>query len=107
MRGHVIVENDTGRALHTTGCLSLFIVALGNDRIRPNVVWPACYQSFTIPVGESSYVVRVSARYLSCPPPPCTGGQPAPLPPGDYRAMLFQVRDIIRTPPPISVRVTP
>jgi hypothetical protein len=108
MSGSVIVENNTGSALHATGCTSLFQVALGNDKISPSVAWLACLQTFTIPVGESSYPVTIDAFYSWCSSasvPPCTDGHPPPLPPGEYQAMLFQTA-MVPTPPPIAVRVT-
>jgi hypothetical protein len=105
--GYVVVENHTGHPLETTGCLTLFTVALGNDRISPRIGWLDCLERFTIPSGESRYPVRVVARYLSCPPPPCTDGRPAPLPPGTYRAMLFRDTPLPITAEPIEVRVNP
>ncbi len=111
MSGQVVVENYTGHPLHRTGCISLFAVALGNHKIKPTVAWPMCAQPFTIPVGESIYPVTVRATYLSCDRegswPHCTHGRPPSLPPGTYRATLFQIADIVPTPPPVSVRVTP
>ena len=105
MTGHVVVDNNTGHALHATGCISLFAVALGNDEIAPRVAWALCLQRFTIPSGSSRYPVTVTARDLSC--PPCSNGLPRPLPPGDYRAMLFQASPVVPTPPAVGVRVTP
>ena len=106
--GKIVVENNTGHALLATGCKSLFAVALGNDRISPDVVWRSCLQTFTIPEGESSYPVIVTASYSTCSPPLCTDGSLSPsLPPGDYRAMLFQQTIVVPVPPPIPIRVTP
>jgi hypothetical protein len=102
--GKVVVENNTGHALLATGCKSLFAVALGSDQISPDVVWPMCLQTFTIPEGESSYPVIVTASYSTCSPPLCTDPS---LPPGDYRAMLFQQTIVVPVPPPIPIRVTP
>jgi hypothetical protein len=106
--GEVVVENDTGRALHATGCLSVFAVVLGNDDVKPTVAWPECLQSFTVPTGESTYRVTVVARFRSCPPPPCRAhGQPAPLPPGRYRAMLFRSTPVVPSAPPVAMLVSP
>src|SRR5437867_10985139 len=35
MAAYVLVENLTGHPLRTTGCVSLFTVALGNDHYSP------------------------------------------------------------------------
>ncbi|MFL5797920.1 MAG: hypothetical protein ACJ77A_08305 [Actinomycetota bacterium] len=109
--GSVVLHNDTGRVIQASGCGSLFAVALGNDEIVPDVAWRLCLTRFTIPIGASSWPIKVSARYLECgaekPLPPCTDGRPPPLPPGDYRAMFFQSSHLVPRPPSISVHVTP
>ena len=111
MSAKVIVENDTGRPLHESGCISPFAVALGNDRYAPTIAWATCLQPFTFPVGQSIWRVTVVASYLECGPGRhlvhCRNGHPPPLPPGNYRAMLFQSSHIVPNPPPIRVRVTP
>ena len=112
MSGHVVVENDTGRAIRTSGCLTLFQVALAGSSYHPAIAWPACLQSFT--VGQSSYPVTVAASYGRCSQgrpsdaiKACLpGGQMPSLPPGTYRAVLFQVRHLVPVPPPVTVRVT-
>ena len=66
MSGRVIVENNTGQALHVTGCKFLFAVALGNETIRQEPAFPDCGQRFTIPVGASRAI-----RWRSTPPTLC------------------------------------
>jgi hypothetical protein len=115
MVGRVVVDNDTRHALHVGGCGSLFAVALANDTYRPRVLWPLCLQPFTIPTGQSSYPVTIEATYLWCSArasqavsQACrASGQPPALPPGDYRAQLYQSSKIVATPPPVTVHVTP
>ncbi len=115
MSGHVVVENDTGRAIRASGCLTLFQVALASSSYHPAIAWLDCLQSFTIPAGQSSYPVTVAASYGQCGPggpgdavKACLpGGQMPSLPPGIYRAVLFQVRHLVPAPPPVTVRVTP
>lgn len=115
MPGRVVVENNTGRAIHVSGCLTLFQVALASSTYRPAVAWPTCLQKFTIPAGESSYPATVEASYGECSPGLPQGavraclpnGRPPPLPAGEYRAMLFQARSLVPVPPAITVRVTP
>ena len=114
MSGHVVVENNTGHALHATGCISLFQVALGNAQTHPAPAWPLCLQEFTIPTGKSTYPVTVRASYPGCSAtvqsglPVCLpSGRPPPLPPGNYRAMLFESGNVVPTPPAIDVRVEP
>ncbi len=55
----LIVENDTGRAMHVWGCGALFVVALTSSTYQPAIAWPLCLQSFTIPV-----LVRIGAFIL-------------------------------------------
>jgi hypothetical protein len=115
MSGRVVVENDTGRAIHVSGCLTLFQVALVSNKYQPAVVWFTCLQAFTIPVRESSYPVTVEASYSECREGRPQGTvraclpdrRPPPLPPGDYHAMIFQAGNLVRVPPAMTVRVTP
>jgi len=113
MSGRLIVENNTGRAMRAWGCGTLFQVALTSRTYQPAIAWQLCAQSFTIQAGRSSYRVRVYASYSQCgrgfrqgASKACLpGGRPPPLPPGDYQAILFQVRHLIQAPPPVPVRV--
>jgi len=114
MSGHVLVENNTGQALHPIGCTSLFYVFLSNASIKPLPFFPQCAQVFTIPVGQSTYPIGVDATYLECAGPLGSGRRclerngrsvMPPLPPGQYQATLWG--NIVPTPPPIAVRVTP
>lgn len=109
IKGRVIVRNNTGRAIHTSGCLTLFQVALTSSRYHPDPAWLSCLQPFTIPVGVSSYQITVAATYLHCgdrQSPACLpGGGMPPLPAGKYRARLFQSRHLVQAPPGVPVRV--
>jgi hypothetical protein len=115
MSGYVVVENNTGHAIRVSGCVNLFQVLLTSSTYRPTVAWFTCLQRFTIPAGESRYPVTLRASYSQC-----TQGRPQhglracrpdgrmpPLPPGTYHAKLFQVRNLVRVPPALTVRVTP
>jgi hypothetical protein len=116
MTAHVVVTNKTGHAIHEQGCLSLFQVVLTSSTYHPDVPWLTCLQSLTIPVGKTSYAVKVQATYLSCGQGLARAGAKAclpgkqkmpPLPAGHYKAKLFmQVRLLAPAPPPIPVRVT-
>jgi hypothetical protein len=114
MSGQVVVENNTGHAIRVSGCVSLFQVLLTSSTYRPPVAWFTCLQRFTIPVGESRYWVTVWASYSQCSQGrPRHGlracrpdGRMPPLPPGTYYARLFQVRNLVRVPPALTVRVT-
>jgi hypothetical protein len=115
MAGQVLVDNTTGRAIHVTGCLSLFQVVLTSSTYRPAVAWAACAQRFTIPVGESRYQVTVRASYMQCTQSrPRHGlraclpdGRMPPLAPGTYHARLFQAGKLARVPPATKMQVTP
>jgi hypothetical protein len=114
MSGRVVIENNTGRAIHTTGCLTLFQVALVSSRYHPPIVWFLCLMSFTIAAGQSSYPVTVSASYAGC--GQCRpsgavracrpGGHSPALPAGIYRAVLFQQQHLVPAPPPVTIRVS-
>jgi hypothetical protein len=113
MSGYVIVENNTGQALHPIGCISLFSTFLSNASITPHPFFPQCVQTFTIPVGASSYPIGVDSTYLECAGPLGNGRRcleqngrnvMPPLPPGRYEATLWG--NVVPTPPPITVRVT-
>lgn len=109
IKGRVVVRNNTGRAIHTSGCLTLFQVALTSSRYHPDPLWLTCLQPFTIPVGVSRYRITVAATYLHCgdrPSPACLpGGGMPPLAAGKYLARLFQSRHLVQTPPGLRVRV--
>jgi hypothetical protein len=100
--GYVEVENDNDRGLRLATCGSPFAVALGNERIKPDVVWTSCLQYVTIPVGRSTWPFIVSTFYPTCE----VGGGSCTLPPGDYRATLLQWHQVVRAPAPVPVRVT-
>ena len=114
MTGEVLVDNDTGHAVHVTGCLALFQVVLTSSTYRPAVAWAACLQQFTIPAGQTRYRVALRASYSQCSQGrPLDGlkaclpdGRPPPLPPGTYNARLYQARGLVRVPPALTVRVT-
>jgi hypothetical protein len=112
MSAMVVVHNATGGDVTVTGCLNLFAVALGNAKVDPQelLAWPMCAQAITIPAGTTRYPVTVAARYVACfgssRPPICVGDRPPPLPPGTYKARLYQnPHDAVRAPKPVTVRV--
>jgi hypothetical protein len=115
MSARVVVENNTGHAVHVSGCQAIFQVVLINSKYHPLVPWLACLQRFTIPVGQSSYSASVEASYNMCTAGRPHNGeraclpnrQPPPLPPGTYHATLFQLSHIVPAPPTVTVRVTP
>jgi hypothetical protein len=115
MSGQVLVENNTGHALHVYGCVRLFQVQLASGAYQPDAGWLQCLQRFTIPTGGSRYPVTVWASYSACTQGrpqhglrPCLAdGRPPPLAPGNYHAKLLQSGDLVPVPPAITVQVTP
>jgi hypothetical protein len=116
--GRVVIENRIGYALHGDGCLTPFQVVMSTDGIEYDAGWPLCLQRLTIPSGESSWPVTVVATYSGCIGDPgyrgndlmprcLANGTVPPLPPGTYRAKLVQNPDLVPTPPPVLIRVTP
>jgi hypothetical protein len=101
-----VLDNDTGHAIRTFGCLSMFQVALISGSYRQTVAWAACLQRFTIPAGLARYRVTVLASYSQCSPArprhglrACLPGERMPpLPPGTYHAGLFQARLLVPGP---------
>ena len=114
MLAHIVVDNRTGHAVHASGCGQLFELALGSDSYPAQAGWPACLQPLTIAAGKTSYPWTIRATYDQCggtgnpPLPACLpGGGPPPLPAGMYRVVFFQISNIVASPAPIPVRVTP
>lgn len=111
MPARVVVENNTGRAISTTGCGTLFAIGLVNGTYRQDIAWPACGQRLTIPTGQSAWRAFIEARYTECSQDPhgfrpCVDGHPPPIPPGDYHAVLYQSGHLVPEPPAVKVRVT-
>ena len=114
MTGHVVVDNETGAAVHVAACGTPFAVALRNRHVKPEVVWPLCRTDVVIPEGRSSYEVIILASLLVCTNATPTGTTPAclpgggmpPLPPGRYHAALYQQPSVVAQPRAIPVRVT-
>jgi hypothetical protein len=113
MTGYLLVRNDTGHALHAAAC-QLFDVQLSSRIYRPVIAWTTCLRQLTIPAGSSRYPITVLASYLQCSQSrhshglrEClAGGGPPPLPPGTYRARLYQMDHLVQAAPPITVQVT-
>jgi len=111
MPAHIVVDNESGHAIHVAGCLSIFQLALDSSSYHPDPAWPACLQMFTIATGKSTYPVTLTASYDACGAGPGTpaclpGSGIPPLPAGEYRAVLFQSSNIVSVPASIPVRVT-
>lgn len=113
IRATVVVENDTGRVIHALRCGDYFQAVLGNAQVHQDGLWQQCAQNFEIPIGASSYPVRVSTTYLGCTngtastaDPVCLpNGRPPRLPPGEYQATLEQNGSAVPNAPSITVRV--
>ena len=71
LAGHVVVDNNTGHAIHSSGCGVLFTVALASSSYHPVAATPSCLQFFTIPAGTSRYRVQGLASYLAWQRAPC------------------------------------
>jgi hypothetical protein len=106
MPARVVMQNNTGRAISVNGCGGVFAIGLVNSTYRQGISWPLCLQRFTFPTGQSTWRAFIEARYTEC--RPCADGQPPPLPPGDYQAVLYQSPPghIVPEPPAVTVRVT-
>lgn len=114
MTAKVTVENDSGQPIHLVGCGSIYRVLLVGGGYRPTPSWPYCAREITIPTGESTYTVDVTASYGECSPhggqglPACSpDGSLPPLPPGQYAATTSSVSSGLPVPAATSVTVTP
>ncbi len=95
----VKVRNETGRRLEVPGCAVLFQAALARPGENAQPPWLLCMQLFPIPVGLSTYHVRVAAQQSTCIRPTSTTTSTAPpcqLPPGRYTATLFAGDGVFR-----------
>ena len=102
LSGQILLDNRTGRPIKATGCGGIFQVHLTNDDPRTrSVVWPACAQPITIPVGPSTVAAHLEARYPECSTGigdvPCVGQGTPPLPPGQYAATTFEIGGYVPT----------
>lgn len=107
LAGTVIVENNTGAAVHATTC-GIYQAALASNNYQPNMPWRLCATQTTIPVGRSSYPVTILADYYDCVPnntPPCVDQKP--LPPGNYQVKVSTISPSLPLPQPVDITVTP
>jgi hypothetical protein len=114
LKGFVVIRNETGREVTASGCHALFQVVLSNHSVKGGVLWLDCLQQFTIPTGRSRFPVTVRASYGGCTEDADARGEfvrcdpdgsiPG-LPPGKYRAKLYQRDRVVADPPPVPVRV--
>lgn len=115
LNGYVEVRNATGREVTVIGCMSPFVVALSNRSAKGEVGWLDCREEFVFPAGHSRYSVMVRADYGGCVGDPvptskaivrCEPNGAVPdLPPGRYRARLYQRQRVAPDPPAVRVRV--
>jgi hypothetical protein len=95
--GEVVVENDTGNTLRTSGCGSMFQVRLHRDGVRElDVTWQDCLEDFLVPMGASRWPVDVPTVLLN---------PDGVLPPGEYEARVHQNTNEIVTIEPVTVTV--
>ncbi len=119
VEGTIVVENDTGKPISRSGkdgCGQQWAVALGNDQVRPDIVFAAvCMPSTeTFPVGTSRWPFELQAvdqSPCSLPGQPsqpptrtCQPGTDTPLPTGDYRTEFFGGLKALN-PTPLTVHV--
>lgn len=108
LRATITVDNRTGHALHDSGCGTLFEVVLGNAA-HPNV--PAqltCIRGYTIRPGVPTYHLDALTTYATCEVhghPRCGRTSPPPLPPGEYRAKVYEQGHAVPVPAAQEVRV--
>jgi len=110
IRGQITVDNGTGRPIPANGC-ALFAVELNSNTYHPEPNWTACLDPISIPTGVSHYPITINASYDGCYPNGPVGTIPAcsasGLPPGLYRATIYQGTQVVPPPSPIAVTVTP
>jgi hypothetical protein len=106
IEGEVVVDNDTGAPIDLVDC-GLYAVELANATYHQGFVTAACAAQVRVPVGESRWLVAVTAHARGCgdlPVPPASDECPQPLPPG-----LWEVRaqgpDGFPTPEPVTMEI--
>ncbi len=112
IRGMITVRNETGAPASASGCVDWFQVALVGNGVKPELRWLACAGTIELPAGTTRYPVVVHASYSHCnqlppDPPACIGDQPPPLPPGQYKARVFEIFKAMAEPRPVTVKVAP
>ncbi len=119
VEGTIVVENNTRKPISRadkSGCGQQWAVALGNDRVHPDIIFAAvCTPSTEIfPVGTSRWPFELQAvdqSPCSLPGQPsdpptrtCEPGADTPLPAGDYRTEFFGGLTALN-PTPLTVHV--
>lgn len=114
MTAQLIVQNNTGHALHFIGCGAPFQILLSGPDDKPTPAWAGCATRMTVRVGTSTYRVPVKATYNACTSdggngtPACgSDGKPPPLPAGDYVVTTYAVSTKLPVPSEASLTVVP
>jgi hypothetical protein len=107
--GALVVDNETGKPIRTPMC-AIWGVQLTNQHVPVEFIRTAsCGLGLVFAVGVHRYPFSFAASYVSCPGPPgsgpCGSQGPAPLPVGEYHAVLVQDGTNLPAPVPVSVRV--
>ena len=113
LTGLIVVENNTGAAIHDTGCVDFFDADL---ETRSAAFAPApralpmltCIQQLTVPAGKSVYPIQIDTSTLNCiQTSACTPGQGLVPRPGETSwVRVYPLFAGLPAPPPIPVEVT-
>jgi hypothetical protein len=106
--GSILVDNETGQAIHVGACGEIFQVDLANQHVVPNPAWTTCAHIFTIPAGPSAWPISVGTTYDQCGftgTPRCVHDRIPDLPTGTYEATTYEAGSTIPVPAPQTIDV--
>lgn len=114
--GTITLDNGSGRPVTAEGCSVPYWTNLRNDTVVIESVQTLCLETFTFPLGESRWPIRISGSVGMCTSsptpnstvPPCDAdtGSPPPLDPGTYTVTVSGAPGL-PVPPEFTVEITP
>jgi hypothetical protein len=114
MHATVVITNHTGHAIEDTKCGAPFVISLRSKRAYQEAMFPLCAESYSLPVGRSTYPVTIASTYLTCTHSPATDRsrprclatlRPPPLPKGKYQAFVVGLPGAVSSARPVEITV--
>jgi hypothetical protein len=118
MHATVVITNHTGHALEGTKCGAPFLISLRSERAYQEANFPLCAETYSLPVGRSTYPVTISSHFSTCTHDPnarlsddrsmphcLAAGRLPPLPKGKYRAYVAGLPGAVSSARPVEITV--